>query len=299
MLDSLRMAAAMGFPRRLGSGRWTARRPAAPRSSPPGRPVRTALRTAIAVALFAALLAGLLWPRPATAGAGIYLSWDDCALSPAHSQNRTFACNDNASQKELDVAFTMPQAVDNLIAVEIVVDLQSAGSVLPDWWRLDPDGCRRGNILQASADFVGKTACQNLWAGSPDPPVVGVQGYIPTEPRGQPSQARIKVDGAVLPQNMLSVNETDMYYAARIIITNEKTVEPPAPACAGCDVPVCLVLNSILIGRYPVGANDLFLQTPGPNNANWVTWQNGTGADCTAVPVRNRTWGEIKSLYRR
>jgi hypothetical protein len=42
---------------------------------------------------------------------------------------------------------------------------------------------------------------------------------------------------------------------------------------------------------------DLLLDTPGPEGANRATWQ-GSGADCDAVPVRARTWGLLKSLYR-
>jgi hypothetical protein len=64
-------------------------------------------------------------------------------------------------------------------------------------------------------------------------------------------------------------------------------------------VPACLVLNSILVRRSPgaVGG-DSFVSTPGPGDANRATWQ-GTGADCSAVPVRRQsTWGAVKSLYR-
>ena len=37
--------------------------------------------------------------------------------------------------------------------------------------------------------------------------------------------------------------------------------------------------------------------TPVTAGSNIVTWQ-GVGADCNAVPVRNATWGAVKSLYR-
>ena len=43
---------------------------------------------------------------------------------------------------------------------------------------------------------------------------------------------------------------------------------------------------------------EVTLETSGPSHANWVTWRGGSGADCAAVPVRARTWGQIKSLYR-
>jgi hypothetical protein len=246
------------------------------------------------MALVASLVGWVIAARPAAAAEGLYLNWNDCAQGATATSNRDFACDVSTGQSELYVAFTMPQAADNVVAVEIVVDIQHANTTLADWWRLDEAGCRQGS-LGADVDFTGKTACANMWPGSPM--TVGVQGYVPTEPRGAPSQARIKVAASVLPQDAFALDGTSMYYAARIIINNARTTG--TPTCAGCDQPACLVLNSILIGRLPgsTGGN-YFLQTPGPADANWARWQGGVGANCAAVPVRNRAWGQIKSLYR-
>ena len=59
------------------------------------------------------------------------------------------------------------------------------------------------------------------------------------------------------------------------------------------------MLNSIIIGRQDGSpGGNFFLQTPGPGEANWARWQGGGGANCAAVPVRNRAWGQLKGLYR-
>jgi hypothetical protein len=65
-------------------------------------------------------------------------------------------------------------------------------------------------------------------------------------------------------------------------------------ACAGCSTGACIVLNSVELVRLPgaIGGN-VTLTTPG---SNFATWQ--AGAACVTVPVRNRTWGQVKALYR-
>lgn len=242
--------------------------------------------------LIAALLAlPLLLPCAAGAAEGLFLSWNDCPLGPTASSNRVFACNTNDGQDELIVAFTMPEAADNVIATEIVLDLQHASSPLPDWWRLD-GSCRPATSLAASADFGGLTACTDMWGGAQR--FASVQGYTPSEPRGADSQARIKITSSVLPQDAVTLDGTSMYYAVRVVIKRDLTVG--GQTCSGCEGAACLVLNSVLIGRVP-GNPDYFLQTPGSADGNWARWQ-GPGANCAAVPVRARAWGQLKSQYR-
>ena len=302
MLDCSRVAAAAGIPRRLGFGQWTARRPA----TPPGVPChafRTEPVPAVAIVLVVALL-GLA--RPVGAAEGIFLSWDNCGAGA--NANKTFACDTDDGQQVLFCEFTMPQAADSVVAVEIVIDIQHASSTLPDWWRFDEGGCRVGTILSADAEFAG-TGCTDMWLGAKNDGgmvVGGFADYITSQPRGQASQARLRVALAVTTQYAVTLDGTTRYAAARVIIRNDKTAG--GSGCPGCVEPACLVLNQVLIGRVagsedfceqtPLPQSDFCLVTPGAVNANWATWQGGAGANCAAVPVRKRTWGEIKSLYR-
>lgn len=272
--------------RRLSGPRPGTRRTASRRRS-------FALRLAVA-ALGVVLVSGALGARSATAGEGLYLTWNDCYQGPTAVSNLGFACASNSGSSDLFCAFTMPQAAGNVVAVEIVIDIQHSDTSLPDWWRMDVGGCRAGN-LNAFADPGGRSACLNMWQGTSA--IAGIQGFIPSEPRGAGSQARIKVAASVLPQDAVSVDGTSMYYAARIQLSNAGTVG--TSSCGGCAQPACLVLNSILVGRVPGSpGGDYFLQVPGAGDANWARWQGGVGADCAAVPVRNVAWGQVKSLYR-
>ncbi|MBI5709680.1 MAG: hypothetical protein HZC42_05145 [Candidatus Eisenbacteria bacterium] len=231
---------------------------------------------------------------PALAAEGLWLTWDECVLDPAAPHNRNSPCLGNVNGQDLYCAFQMPFPVDSVLGVDIVVDVQHGSPVLPSWWQFAPDSCRAGQ-LRVSFDFSTSSFCTDFWFGNG---VGGLQGYYQGEPRGGANQARIKIAGAVLPGfGYRQLTAADVYYAAKLTITNAHTVDPGG--CPGCINPACLVLNSIAIRRQPgAPGGDVFLQGPGPGNGNFATWQGGSGADCTAVPVRSMTWGRVKSLYR-
>ncbi len=247
---------------------------------------------------WAALLGACAWTSalPAWAAEGLYLTWNDCALGGAATSNQDFLCDTDAGQQTLYCAFVMPQPADSVLGLEMVVDIQHSAPTLPNWWRFDgsgTSGCRAGG-LSSDVDFSGETACKDPWQGLA---VTGIQSFSigpPDHPFG--NQARIKPVAAVLSSIPRTLDATSTYYGLKLVILNDHTVALP---CAGCTGAACLVLNSILVRRSP-GAigGDIYLTGPGPANANWATWQQGTGADCIAVPVRKTTWGQLKSLYR-
>jgi hypothetical protein len=242
------------------------------------------------------LLGGFLAPGPAASAAGgLFLTWNDCAQGLAASHDVTNSCDSNVGQKSLFCAFTVPALVDSALGVQIVVDLQHSEVSLPDWWRFDGAGCRAGE-LRAGFDFTSLSGCSDTFQGLARG---GLLGYYPTEPRGGANQARILVAASRLPEHgYMHFDPGVMYYAARLNISNVGTVAPQA-VCAGCLGSACLVLNGVVIQRQPgaVGG-DVFIGQPGPGDANFATWQGGSSAGCTTVPVRAVTWGRVKSLYR-
>ena len=227
---------------------------------------------------------------PARSAEGIYLTWNECPLSTLSASDFTASCAADSGEQSLYCAFTMPFALDSVIAVEITLDVQVAGS-LPPYWEYAADGCRFGS-LSAKSEFAAATACTDFWAGRAG--MEGLAGYYAGEPRGGAGQARIRITFAVASGQYLRLDAERMYYAARVVFKNRRTT-----SCLGCSTPACLVLNSILIGRLPgaPGGDHVCLEVPGPNLANRATWQ-GVGGDCNAVPVKVRTWGQLKSLYR-
>ncbi len=253
------------------------------------------MHPALRPAYLGTLLGTLLATPPASAAEGLYLTWNDCALGISAASIRGFACNADFGQQALYCALVMAQPTDSVLGVEIVVDVQHAAPALPDWWHFEVGGCRAGQLV--ADDNFGLANCQDLWQGQASG---GLQSYTVGMPRGGANQARIRVALSVPSTQPRALNATDMYYAARIVISNARTVGPPS--CSGCDGAACLVLNSILVRRppRPAGApsSDILVTAPGAGSANWAGWQALSGGDCAAVPVKNRTWGEVKSLYR-
>ena len=242
------------------------------------------------------LLAGCLAAGPAaSATEGLYLTWNDCALDPGASHDVTNTCDSDLGQKTLYCAFTVPALVDSVLGLQVVVDLQHSEASLPDWWRLEVAGCRAGE-LRADFNFPSQSGCGDTFQGLA---VGGLLGYYPAQPRGGANQAHILVAASRLPGYGYMRFEPDvMYHGARLTISNVGTVAPQT-VCAGCSGSACLVLNSVLIQRQPGAAGgDVFIGQPGPDDANFATWQGGSTAGCVAVPVRAVTWGRVKSLYR-
>src|SRR5262245_14040573 len=86
----------------------------------------------------------LLWAAPATASEALHLTWNDCPSSAAAVSNLSVACP-MAQAQTLVVSFELAQPVDSVIALEAVVDVQTA-SDLPAWWQYAPSGCREGRL---------------------------------------------------------------------------------------------------------------------------------------------------------
>ena len=77
-------------------------------------------------------------------------------------------------------------------------------------------------------------------------------------------------------------------------------------ACAGCQIPVCLMLNGIKVATSsPLAGTDVVLTAADAPNSDFVSWQGGgspttiVGTGCpAAVPTHNATWGAVKAMYR-
>lgn len=216
------------------------------------------------------------------------LTWGDCVSSAAATANVSSACDTELGERSLYAAFTLAYPLDSVVALEVVIDIQTSGAALPPWWEFTATGCRPGGLL-ASTSFPTGSPCTNFWQGKASQ----VLSYYPGEPRGGAGQARVKIALAVLPDQYRRLEASVVYDAVRLKLQNQGTA-----TCTGCATAACLVLNSILVGRLPgAPGGDVLLQNPGANPRNHATWQGGSG-NCDAVPIRTSTWGQIKSLYR-
>jgi hypothetical protein len=239
--------------------------------------------------LVATLLLAVALAPPAAATEAIFLGWNDCPLGASSAQTVAWSCGANGGSQALMCSFRVGAPVDSVLGIEVVVDLQHADAALPDWWHVEYGGCRAG-ALQAYFTF-GTSACADFLGGDA---AGGLQDYTVGRPRGGANQAEIRAAAALLPSyGYATLDTTHTYDGARLVLSNART-----SSCTGCLGAACLVLNSVRILRQP-GAigGDVLLTTPGFGDANWAYWQGGT-ANCSLVPVRKMTWGQVKGLYR-
>jgi hypothetical protein len=240
-----------------------------------------------------ALLAFLVLAHGARA-AGVSVRWNSCS-GDGGVQNQSFACDTNAGSEVLVGSFTLGANMAQVSGNEIVIDLASAGSLLPQWWAFKTIGtCRQASM---TLDVLYQGACPDWASGNG---VGGIAAYS-TGQRG-PNTSRIRLATAVPAHNIQDLSAGQEYFSFKISIDNLKTVG--SASCAGCLTPVCLVLQSVRVNT-PVPVNDRTLT--GPANAtdsDWATWQGGGGvvvggnSGCPrALPTERRSWGAVKALY--
>ncbi|HKQ58774.1 MAG TPA: hypothetical protein VJY35_12975 [Candidatus Eisenbacteria bacterium] len=240
----------------------------------------------------------LLLVAPAAASAaGINLSWNDCFSSRGPATNQDFACDTNTGSHVLVATFDPPAGVTKLIGASAVVDVATDGSDLPSWWQLGVGGCRAAS-LQLDLGSGETPFCSTYWPGV----AAGSLAYT-TGAGGFPFRMRIHVSMGIPEAIAGAVDSGTEYYGFRLLLDNAASTG--AGACAGCDVPACIILTSIWLYQPPA-FGDLAICSPLLSNV--ATWQGGrsdcTGAapwwptDCATTPAQNRTWGAIKSLYR-
>lgn len=250
------------------------------------------------------LLAGLwLAVSGATAHAvGLNLGWsravegaeeDDCPSSPLATIDRSSACAFNSRSNVLIGSAVVPDGLNDVVAVKVVLDVQTDSPALPDWWRFDAAGCRVGaatlNLMFGLGGSDG--ICHNgweYWAAT-------ASSYKPDDPA--PGHGHFDMYGA-LPEDLGQPWPFGTeWYVLRLRISNAKTTG--TGACAGCTTGALFAFNyCTLINKAGTGV-DATLAMADPNGRQCVTWQGGGALACPGiVPAHRTTWGEVKSLYR-
>ncbi len=244
--------------------------------------------------LVGALLA--LSASAATAG-GVNFAWGTGCWIENPVNAKTFACDVNTGNASFTGSFLCSVAHPNFVGIEVVVDGQTAGATLPDWWQLFNVNACRQTALSTSADFTSALGmCTDPWLGLAQGGVAAWQTQLfpPPFPLNAPAAnvCRLKVAYALADPNPLQPNIE--YYAFRATIQYAKTVG--TGACAGCTVPMTFVLNQIKAAENVVSPTSVEVMTTALSN-QCLNWQSG-GPGCGAVPTRNTTWGQVKGLYR-
>lgn len=235
------------------------------------------------------LVAGLFAATTAHALGGIDLYWDGCSLDP-HASARTFACDtDTGEDFALFVSFATPGAVPRFVGAALTMNFAFDDVAIPSWWQVAAGECRAGAITVgwAAADVAG--SCPDPWNGQAN---LAVTQFLPASWR---SNAFRLVTAAAVPADSAVYLPDDgpEYALCHIAISRAHTTGPGA--CAGCALGACMIAEQLVLYQDSPGPS--FTLTT-PLHTAFATWNNAY-PNCSAdVPVRNRSWGQVKSLYR-
>ena len=247
------------------------------------------------------LLCGLLLALTATvaaAGPGVGLHWNAC-IGDGGLVNKNFACNTNTGTNTLVGTFELGDNLPGVVGTEIVIDLASADPTLPAWWAFKNVGTCRATSLVMNATISPIAAICADWASGA---AAGGIGAYNIGARGA-NTARIVAALAVAADAAADLGPGQEYFSFNLLINNLKSVG--TGSCAGCNNPVCIVFNSI---NVVPPAPAVGVKLTGPSNgtdSHFATWQGGAGVvvgaliGCpAATPTTNKTWGQVKTLYR-
>jgi len=247
--------------------------------------VRSSARRVVPLALLAATLAAILATSAPARAQGLSLSWQDCRAGIG-ADDPAYDCSANINSLDLFPSVRLAARVDSVFAMELVIDVDVLQDPMPPWWQA-PDSCRQSGW---SADTVRPLGCRDAWAGRG---TASYQGWIPGTPGGSSRHGRLLVAAVAQPGQMTALGPDTAYSTCRVRLHESNPLN-----CPGCTTPACLVFNSLLIRRLPGSSiEQIFLSSPEATASTMVTLQ-GVGADCQAVPVKRRTWGAVKALYR-
>jgi hypothetical protein len=245
-----------------------------------------------ALLALAVFLAATPLEPPAASAAGLDLRWDECAADAGVS-NKNFACDTDVGEDKLVASIRLDQPLTNVIFFEVVLDFIVANSqVVPPWWEWFD--CRQGLLFGDANIYAGATNCVSWHTGNGLGGVGGFNHEGSIAPADTASHRRILAFGAHLTSDYPDLVANQDYFLLNVLINRFGTTGPSA--CAGCLVPVCIVLNSVHIN--PQSANEAIITTANSPGSNFATWQGGAGANCANVPVKQVTWGAVKALYR-
>jgi len=245
----------------------------------------------------------LLLSAPLADAAGLNLAWNQ-ALSEGGVNAMKFDCASDAGFSELVGTFMANQPHPAFIGCEILLDVQTESTSLPDWWQFNTEGSCRQYSANPSYDFRGlrQTVCSSPYEGSVLGPIANYVTSARPRPDFQPGPnvARFFIGVVHLP-GTTSLSAGQEYFAFRLAIGHEYSAG--AGACQGCLVPACLILTEIKVyDDVPIAPNGQ--ESPPPSyerittvaQGNLVSWQDA-GPGCQPT-VKNRTWGQLKSVYR-
>lgn len=258
--------------------------------------IRPSPRPTLRAGRFAFVFLTIVMAAPPAQAAGINLAWDDCGR--AGKADLAASCLETPIPYVLVGSVVPPPGLTRVNGFQAYIDVQFEGSTMPSWWEMGT-GCRAGKI-SATFDFnSGPYSCSQIWETVPTGGMLYEEGrmyggVVLGSPAG--NRAYIRVIAAVAEQYERSMSPGTEYYLFKLSILKSGTL-----SCSGCKTPACIQLSMVRLTQ-PEPLDDAFVTERADMNS--ATWQGGIGSpdsdlpSCRADAVQNRSWGQVKNLYR-
>jgi hypothetical protein len=234
------------------------------------------------VAIFGALAITVATAFGGVAADPVQLGWNGMRGAGGLT-DQTFACDTIGGSHRLDLSFTAPDSVLHFVAMDVMLELRSAGERLPPWWEYKNSGSCR--TLSLSLDLThappadSGAAILDPWDGGVSG--VGLVSGFRRDIDGDPRIAQIAVSMARPISNPVALVDGERYWAGALVIDNRRTLGKYA--CAGCGDPVTIRVLKLTL--FEADGHKIMLE-PGPRVC--VGWQ---GATCEASHARTRDAG--------
>lgn len=244
------------------------------------------------------LAAALTLAASSASASSLYYAWNTCFHDGGVS-TVTFICDDFSPSTSY-ATYELTAAASGVVAISGILDLAVNGSPdLPSFWHMEGGGCNDGGV----AIDDNRTPCTNTgglptFTGSTgqntDAFVTAYGVGI-----GGPNRARVLTSVNRASSNPATISASPARHFAFKLNWNDDNAQEAGGACVGCPALVSQALNAIVLESAFTGASGdavaavITSADPGSQASTCVN-----GAGCDVVPVKNRTWGQMKALYR-
>jgi hypothetical protein len=229
-------------------------------------------------------------------GVGLYIG-ADCNAAASQSVTNTCLTNSGTAIATFGTCI-VPAVTKSAFVGEIsIIDVQTTLAQIPDWWRAD--ACRGTGFSLTTDGSIGGTTCAATMWDTAAPAGNNITGLNGTS--GVPAnRERLNLGAVLLPTAVYDYvgDGTTEIAVFKFSVLKAKSVG--AGSCGGCAQGACIVLNEIQMqGQNDQTEADYVRMTTPIAGHNYIAYNSGAPAPCPGVtPTLNRTWGQVKALYR-
>lgn len=244
------------------------------------------------ITLWAALIATLTFAAPAWAQGQMELAWGTCKADGGPSDT-TFPCGDGdgTPKASLHGSFSGGPHQPDLVAMDGTIEMGTAVP-LPGFFRfatvVEPANCNPGIAF----DYKRPATCTGAATLCDDGLCDYAFGVRTSSTDPLLSSNRATLVFSVYRTATVDVAANTDTFVFKIDFYADAATESGG-SCSGCSGQAAFVFRRLGL-LAPAGDGFQDYEIP---YLDCATWNSGTSI-CVATPVKNRTWGALKSLYR-